>query len=227
MITAFNTVILPAGTNSIIIFNKEYFKNGNGSFSIPDECMGALEKKNPSGRPLYRNGFGPREFCQLMCPSIDGQPIIDFDEMSLSSLATGSVPGGTFNGLYAIPLRLVAAAVIAGLVPLQNSIKQGTTAQRGAAKFSTFYNHDVGRLQDATGLTLKCTRTSGSANVTTASTANLVVGATVSGTGIPANATVASITNGTTFVLSTAATANGGSMLSFAWWRDSRTGQVA
>lgn len=48
-----------------------------------------------------------------------------------------------------------------------------------------------------------------STSVTTSSTSNLNVGAGVSGTGIPAGAYVASITNSTTFVLSSAATASG------------------
>jgi microcystin-dependent protein len=48
-----------------------------------------------------------------------------------------------------------------------------------------------------------------STNVTTSSTGNLNVGTGVSGTGIPSGAYVASITNSTTFVLSSAATASG------------------
>jgi hypothetical protein len=48
-----------------------------------------------------------------------------------------------------------------------------------------------------------------STTVTTSSTGNLNVGTGVSGTGIPSGAYVASITNSTTFVLSSAATASG------------------
>lgn len=44
------------------------------------------------------------------------------------------------------------------------------------------------------------TPTTGTTNVTISTTAGLVPGMTVSGTGIPAGATIASITNGTTFV---------------------------
>lgn len=53
------------------------------------------------------------------------------------------------------------------------------------------------------------TTTNTSTSVTTADTAVLGVGAPIVGTGIPAGATIASITNGTTFVISAAATATG------------------
>lgn len=52
-----------------------------------------------------------------------------------------------------------------------------------------------------------CDTTNGSTNVTMNSTANVTVGAVVIGSGIPSNTTVTSITNGTTFVISNAATA--------------------
>jgi len=53
--------------------------------------------------------------------------------------------------------------------------------------------------------------TSSSTNVTVSSTATLAAGYTVTGTGIPEGTTIASITNGTTYVLSAAATATNGS----------------
>jgi hypothetical protein len=62
---------------------------------------------------------------------------------------------------------------------------------------------------------LSCTTTSGSASVTTADTSGLTKGMSVTGTGIPANATIASITNGTTFTLSANATASGSPTLAF------------
>ena len=52
-----------------------------------------------------------------------------------------------------------------------------------------------------------CSTTSGNTNITCASTTGLVAGMVVFGTGIPNNATVSSITNGTQFVLSANATA--------------------
>ena len=53
------------------------------------------------------------------------------------------------------------------------------------------------------------TTTNASTTVTTASTATICVGASITGTGIPAGAKVSSITNATTFVISAAATAAG------------------
>jgi|GEM_PF-1015239 len=52
-----------------------------------------------------------------------------------------------------------------------------------------------------------CSITSGSRNVTCASTTNLLPGMIIVGTGIPSNATVSSITSATQFVISVAATA--------------------
>jgi hypothetical protein len=66
------------------------------------------------------------------------------------------------------------------------------------------------------GKVLSCTTTNTDATVTTASTATLHPGTGVSGTGIAAGATIASITNATTFELSAVATASGTVNLTFA-----------
>lgn len=60
------------------------------------------------------------------------------------------------------------------------------------------------------------TLASGSPNVTVASTTGLGVGQTVTGTGVPAGATIASITSATVFVLSANATATGAQSLTIA-----------
>lgn len=57
--------------------------------------------------------------------------------------------------------------------------------------------------------TLTCTTTAASFAVTTASTNGLTVGSSITGTGIPPGATITSITNATTFVISAAATGTG------------------
>ena len=64
-------------------------------------------------------------------------------------------------------------------------------------------------LASALSYSASVTTTNASTSVTTASTAFISVGAAVTGTGIPAGAYVASITNATTFVISAAATAAG------------------
>lgn len=68
------------------------------------------------------------------------------------------------------------------------------------------------------------TTTNSSTNVTVASTVGLSAGQAVSGTGIPVGATIQSITNSTTFVLSAAATASGTATLTFARLASSYTG---
>lgn len=65
------------------------------------------------------------------------------------------------------------------------------------------------RAQYGASSTLSITTTNTSTDVTTASTATLRAGMSISGTGIPAAATIVSITNATTFVISAAATASG------------------
>lgn len=67
---------------------------------------------------------------------------------------------------------------------------------------------DNGRGVDTDAFTLQATTTSGSANITNADTSGLSVGMTVSGTGVPGGATILSITNSTTFVISGNATAS-------------------
>lgn len=66
---------------------------------------------------------------------------------------------------------------------------------------------DNGRGVDNDTFVLQATVTSGSANVTNADTTGLVAGMAVSGAGIPVGATISSITNSTTFVLSANGTA--------------------
>lgn len=74
---------------------------------------------------------------------------------------------------------------------------------------------DNGRGVDTGTVVLAATTTNTTTNVSVASTAQLAVGMSVSGTGIPVGATIASITSATVFVLSVAATATGGPTLTF------------
>lgn len=96
--------------------------------------------------------------------------------------------------------------------------KLGTTY--GAGDGSTTFNipdlrgefirgYDSGRGVDIDSFVLQASTTNGSANVTAADTTGLVAGMAISGTGIPVGATILSITNTTTFVLSANATATG------------------
>ncbi len=72
-----------------------------------------------------------------------------------------------------------------------------------------------GRTITSAGKVLSCTTTNTDATVTTADTSDLRAGTGVTGTGIAAGATIASVTNATTFELSAAATAAGTVNLTF------------
>jgi hypothetical protein len=70
-------------------------------------------------------------------------------------------------------------------------------------------------IADTTIVTLTCGTTNTSTTVTAASTTGMIVGAAVSGAGVPALATVVSIITNTSFVLSAAATATASVTLTF------------
>ena len=73
-------------------------------------------------------------------------------------------------------------------------------------------DQQYGYIYNNTDITLVCSTTNTSTTVTTTNTGSIWVGQPVSGTGIPTSATVASITNDTTFELSIAATATNASV---------------
>ena len=87
---------------------------------------------------------------------------------------------------------------VAGTSPV-NMVDNGTQLFIAAGANGYIYND--------TSLTLTCNTTNGSANIVTTDTSELWVGLPVSGSGIPVGATISSITNATTFVISANATA--------------------
>ena len=87
---------------------------------------------------------------------------------------------------------------VAGTSPV-NMVDNGTQLFIAAGANGYIYND--------TSLTLTCNTTNGSANIVTTDTSELWVGLPVSGSGIPVGATISSITNSTTFVISANATA--------------------
>lgn len=93
----------------------------------------------------------------------------------------------------------------------KKSVRAATTADLGASTWSTTGSGTLTGY--ASSASLAVTTTVSSTTATTTSTAGIKVGATISGNAnIPAGATVASITNATTFVMSAAATAAGTSV---------------
>jgi hypothetical protein len=87
---------------------------------------------------------------------------------------------------------------VSGASPV-NMVDNGTQLFIAAGAAGYIYNN--------TNIVISCSTTSGSANITTTDTSALWVGLPVSGAGIPSGATISSITNATTFVISANATA--------------------
>ncbi len=113
-----------------------------------------------------------------------------------------------------------SASAISTAVPgnYSVSVSQLAQAQTLVAAGQTSTSAAIGNVGDTLTInvgtttpnnTFSASTTSGSTTVTVASTANLAVGAPISGAGIPAGATIASITDANNFVISAAATATG------------------
>jgi hypothetical protein len=85
----------------------------------------------------------------------------------------------------------------------------------GSGQDITITDDGNGRTITTAGRVLSCTTTNTDATVTTASTADLRAGKGVTGTGVAVGATIASVTNATTFELSAVATASGTVNLTF------------
>ena len=98
----------------------------------------------------------------------------------------------------------------------KNVITQAGTAEPVLASNVTLGTGIItpANIQDAATSTLSCT-TNSTTTVTTADTSTLSVGMAVSGTGIPAGATIVTFPNSTSFTLSAAATASATNTLTF------------
>ena len=98
----------------------------------------------------------------------------------------------------------------------KNVITQAGTAEPVLASNVTLGTGIItpANIQDAATSTLSCT-TNSTTTVTTADTSTLSVGMAVSGTGIPAGATIVTVPNATSFTLSAAATASATNTLTF------------
>ena len=98
----------------------------------------------------------------------------------------------------------------------KNVITQAGTAEPVLASNVTLGTGIItpANIQDAATSTLSCT-TNSTTTVTTADTSTLSIGMAVSGTGIPAGATIVTVPNSTSFTLSAAATASATNTLTF------------
>jgi hypothetical protein len=121
--------------------------------------------------------------------------------------ATVRVEPGATNGWSQIPGHNVGKSGVAIHYAPVDGLP--VTASSRTVKFTN----------NATAISATGATTNGSAAVTgLASTASMVAGMAVSGTGIPAGTTVASITSGTAITLSTPATATGASVALTVQW---------
>lgn len=127
-------------------------------------------------------------------------PVVAFAKTATSIKATGDASTITLAALDTLAIK-------AGTTSYSVELTDTSNAVAGLAA-GVLTNAKVTKLA-LTGTSIAATINGGSTTVTVTSTDGLEVGAIVSGTGIPANATIASITGGTTFELSTAATGSG------------------
>lgn len=130
------------------------------------------------------------------------------DATIFSASAVSTAVAGTYSlevTSLAQAQKLVATGQASSTSALSDGVATTVTFDFGTITGNTF-NSTTGKYGTALS---GVSTTLGSPNITVASTANLAVGAAISGTGIPAGATIASITNATDFVLSANATATG------------------
>ena len=129
--------------------------------------------------------------------SVDGSTTLGGMTATNSPIGSRYVDSGSFkNGGSTLSASL-------GTTPTINTVRY--EAKTGSSEYIAFEGIELiaqDKFTDAT-----CDTTNTDATVTMDSTAKLSVGLSVTGTGVPAGASVASITNATTFELSAAATA--------------------
>lgn len=136
---------------------------------------------------------------------------------STATLVVGSSIVGTGAASGAFPFGTVITSIVNATTFTvsnpANTTTVGFTINSGGGCYWIINNGGIlrtGQVSTAS-TTFNCTTVIGSTTVTTASTANLTVGIGISGPGIPIGATVTAIVNATTFTISSAAGAPGGS----------------
>ena len=127
-----------------------------------------------------------------------------------------------FNGKGIIPLidkkidpenwnSIIGDKPMVGYLPIERNILiVGDSDNASDGYIFSLKSQGFGFLNGQTEISLTCSVTNGSTNVTTTDTSDIVVGSTITGSGIASNTTISSITNATTFVISQNATGSGG-----------------
>jgi hypothetical protein len=206
--------------------NATSFLRGDNSWQIVDTEGTGIKSTGESGgdKFLREDGDGTSSWQVAGSPSID-------DGGNATAMTIDSAEDVTF----------AKRAIIPSLKPASNQNLTGTYSDHemiigdqftltgdltindnlvlaslsGSGQDITITDDGNGRTITTAGRVLSCTTTNTDATVTTASTADLRAGKGVTGTGVPAGATIASVTNATTFELSAAATASGTVNLTF------------
>ncbi len=143
------------------------------------------------------------------------------DVMSSITLAVGQNGTGYNFGevdpfsVGSVPYPYSSTNALTNVAFNESEIMYGASVNLAASTFDIFYSDEHALCLGVNQVTVQVngTTTNGSTTVTVA-TSGLTVGATVSGTGIPSGTTIASVGQ-TTITLSTAATANGTTTLTF------------
>lgn len=143
-------------------------------------------------------------------------PLVSFTDTAVAADVTDGRTVGVLDEYLNSEVRTndIVWLVVKGPTSIQKANDQsipgglGVEVSSGLVVRKATQANMIGQCIDA-AIPFAASTTNTSTNVTVASTAGIVAGSPVTGTGIPAGATVASITNATTFVLSAAATATG------------------
>jgi hypothetical protein len=208
---AFTEVPYWIKVNGTWVYNSAYENADYEASIIFQQDVYSMLMPAPQTAPGGNTKFDPQnfrgDFKFLNVPNVDPTSAYYNPDGTLGFfrgvLASGSKPGRPEYGVVFIHQRSTKYIEL-----IDVSAGFGTSTAELADDTATALNI-AGVDRTSASWTFNGTTTNTSTTVTVASTLNLAVGQNVYGTGIPAAATIASITNATTFVLSAAATATG------------------
>lgn len=159
---------------------------------------------------------------QSLNNSLQGFTATPSDPSILSASASSTAVPGTYS-LNVTSLAQAQNLVAVGKASSTATIGTGT-ATTVTFDFGTITGNTLNATTGKYGTTLNATVAPDGQTVTVASTANLAVGATISGPGFPPGTTIASITDGTTFTTSAAGTPGAASLQAGAVFTSSGSG---
>ena len=143
------------------------------------------------------NGFLPAALTTLPLPL----PLTGLSTNGVDNTITVASTTGLVIGMSVVGPNIPSGATVASITDATHFVTSGAIPVAGSAGAGSAYTPQVSLAAIATTL--------GGNTVTVTSTSGLLAGMVVSGPNIPAGSTVVSVTNGTTFVINSAATALG------------------